>query len=147
MEQITGEANNQRTAILATQIFVRSRAVVSRVVARETLIVPVRGKVGDLASIYSFNETGSLIWKILEKPRAVAEVVNEVAEAYQVDAEGVWQDATRFLGDMLAAGLIESCGCEVSSVESFLAEVPGAVEVAGTEGPVGRGGLGAADAR
>jgi hypothetical protein len=147
MERIPDKANNQRTVILETQIFVRSRAVVSRVVARETLIVPVRGKVGDLASIYSFNETGSLIWKILEKPRAVADVVSEVAEAYEVDAERVQQDAMRFLSDMQTAGLIEVCGCEVSSVQDFLAAVPGAVEAPGTEGPVGREGLAAADAR
>jgi len=147
MERIPDKANNERTVILETQIFVRSRAVVSRVVARETLIVPVRGKVGDLASIYSFNETGSMIWKILEKPRAVAEVVSEVAEAYEVDAERVQQDAMRFLSDMQAAGLIEVCGCEVSSGQDFLAEVPGAVEATGTEGPVGREGLAAADAR
>ncbi len=47
----------------AGQLFVRSQSVVSRRVAGETLIVPVRGKVGDLASIYSFNGTGSLIWE------------------------------------------------------------------------------------
>jgi hypothetical protein len=147
MRQTPDQANNARPVILETQFFVRSRAVVSRVVARETLIVPVRGNVGDLASIYSFNETGSLIWKILEQPRAVADVVSEVAEAYEVDAERVRQDAMRFLSDMLAAGLIEVCGREVSSVQSFLAEVPGAVESAGTEGPVGREGLTIADAR
>jgi Coenzyme PQQ synthesis protein D (PqqD) len=147
MEPILNKAKNQRTAISETQIFVRSRAVVSRVVAGETLIVPVRGRVGDLASIYSFNETGSLIWKILEKPRAGTEVVSEVAEAYEVDADRVRHDAMRFLSDMLAASLIEVCEREVSSVENFLAEVPGAVEVAGTEGPVGREGLAAADAR
>ncbi len=33
----------------------------------ETLIVPVRRKVGDLASIYSsFKEVASLIWQLLE---------------------------------------------------------------------------------
>ena len=45
--------------------FIRSQSVVARVVAGETLIVPIRGKVGDLASIYSFNGTGTLIWKLL----------------------------------------------------------------------------------
>ena len=44
------------------QVLVGSRAVVARVVAGETLIVPIRGKVGDLASIYGFSGTGSLIW-------------------------------------------------------------------------------------
>src|ERR1035438_6162738 len=41
------------------ETLVRSQAVVARVVAVETLIVPIRAKVGDLASIYSFNRTGS----------------------------------------------------------------------------------------
>jgi hypothetical protein len=146
MRQTPDKPDNARTVILETQFFVRSRAVVSRVVARETLIVPVRGKVGDLASIYSFNETGSLIWKILEQPRALADVVSEVAQAYEVDADRVRQDAMRFLSDMLAAGLIEVCRREVSRAGSFLAEAPGAVD-AGTEGPVGREGLTIADAR
>ena len=59
--------------------FVRSQAVVARVVAGETLIVPVRAKVGDLASIYSFNGTGTLIWKLLESPRTVAQLATAVA--------------------------------------------------------------------
>lgn len=143
--------NDERMVILDTQIFVRSRAVVSRVVAGETLIVPVRGKVGDLASIYSFNETGSLIWKLLDATRTVGEVVGAVAEEYQVDTEQVRQDVMRFLGDALGAALIEARPSEVPSseiraVESCLAEVPGTPVVAGTEGPVGREGLAAADA-
>ncbi|MBZ5689562.1 MAG: PqqD family protein [Acidobacteriia bacterium] len=60
-------------AIIATnEVLVRSQSVVARVVAGETLIVPVRARVGDLASIYSFNGTGSLIWKLLESPKTVA---------------------------------------------------------------------------
>lgn len=150
-----------------SEIFVRSRAVVSRVVAGETLIVPVRGKVGDLASIYSFNETGSLIWKILDTPRTFPEVVSAVAEEYDEDAERVRPDVMRFLEEMRAASLVdvsqrqasaapisvvenrEGLGCAVEScaVEGFLAEVPGTAVVAGTEEPVGREGLAAADAR
>ena len=148
--------------ISGSEIFVRSRTVVSRVVAGETLIVPVRGKVGDLASIYSFNETGSLIWKILDAPRSVADVVRAVAEAYEVDAERVQPDVMRFMGEMRAASLVEvsavqtsgaeecsgaDCAVDRLTVKSFLAEVPGAAALAGTEGPVGREGLAAADAR
>ena len=79
------KANEERMVIIERRCFVRSQAVVSRVVAGETLIVPVRGKVGDLASIYSFNETGSLIWKLLETPRTVGEVVSAMAEEYEVE--------------------------------------------------------------
>jgi len=143
------------------QVFVRSRTVVSRVVAGETLIVPVRGKVGDLASIYSFNQTGSLIWRLLDAPRTVGEVVGAVAEEYQIDTEQVRQDVLRFLGEMRGVGLIEISQIKIPqarisqiqmgasedcAVESCLAEVPEAAVVAGTEGPVGREGLAAADA-
>jgi hypothetical protein len=161
------KANEERTVVSDAQVFMRSRAVVSRVVAGETLIVPVRGKVGDLASIYSFNETGSLIWRLLDVPRTVGEVVDAVAEEYQIDTEQVRQDVLRFLGEMRGVGLIEISQIEISqikipqarisqiqmgatedcAVEGGLAEVPQAVAVAGTERPVGREGLAAADAR
>src|SRR3982074_3849482 len=108
------------------QPLVRSRTVVSRVVGGETLIVPIRGKVGDLASIYSFNETGSLVWKLLETRRTLAELVVAVAQEYNVEPPRAEQDVKQFVEDMLSVGLVE---------------VPNSVIVSGAEGPVGRGGL------
>ena len=93
--------------MLTEQSYVRSQAVVSRVVAGETLIVPVRAKVGDLASIYSFNGTGSLIWKLLESPRTVAELAVAVAREYEVDAAQAERDVTDFVGEMQGVGLVE----------------------------------------
>src|SRR3979411_1053243 len=89
------------------QPLVRSRTVVSRVVGGETLIVPIRGKVGDLASIYSFNETGSLVWRLLEKRRALAELVVAVAQEYHVGHARAEQDVKQFVDDMLLVGLVE----------------------------------------
>jgi len=88
-------------------VFVRSQSVVSRCIAGETLIVPVRGKVGDLASIYSFNQTGSLIWQALESPMSLAELITTVEAEYAVEHEQAVQDATRFLNEMLSVGLAE----------------------------------------
>jgi hypothetical protein len=89
------------------RIFVRSQSVVSRRVSGETLIVPVRGKVGDLASIYSFNEVASLIWQLLEIPRDVSELVSAVEREYDVDPQQAQQDVSKFLNDMLSVGLVE----------------------------------------
>ncbi len=119
------------SATLEEQLLLRSRAVVSRVVGGETLIVPIRGKVGDLASIYSFNETGSLMWRRLETPRTLAELVADVAQEYNVEHHRVEQDVKQFVNDVLLVGLVE---------------VQNSVTVAGTEGPVGREGLTAAGA-
>jgi hypothetical protein len=97
------------TVTKSGQSFVRSRAVASRVVAGETLLVPIRGRVGDLASIYSFNGAGSLIWKLLETPKTVEELVAAMAQEFdaQNDNDKVEQDVKEFLGEMLSAGLAE----------------------------------------
>ena len=87
---------------------VRSRSVVARVVAGETLIVPIRGNKGDLASIYSFNGTGTLIWKLLESPRTVGQLAEAVAQEYDVEPAQAEQDVTNFVGEMKSVGLVEA---------------------------------------
>lgn len=89
------------------QMFVRSQSVVVRVVAGETLIVPIRARVGDLASIYSFNGTASLIWKLLESPRTVTELAAAVAREYEVEAALALRDVTKFVEEVQAVGLVE----------------------------------------
>jgi hypothetical protein len=93
--------------VMAAQSFVRSQSVVARMVGGETLIVPVRAKVGDLASIYSFNGTGSLIWKLLESPKTVAELAIAVAEEYDVERSQAERDVNDFVSDMKAVGLVD----------------------------------------
>lgn len=93
--------------MLKEETFIRSQSVVARVVAGETLIVPVRAKVGDLASIYSFNGTGTLIWKLLESPQTVAELAAAVARTYDVDPARAESDVMDFVNEMKAVGLVE----------------------------------------
>ena len=91
------------------QLFTRARSVVSRTVAGETLVVPVRGKVGDLASIYSFNGTGSLIWQLLDAPKSLGNLVDAVEREFDVEQEQARKDVTQFLSDMRSVGLLDVC--------------------------------------
>jgi hypothetical protein len=95
-------------AVLREQVFARSQSVVARVVAGETLIVPVRAKLGNLASIYTFNGTGSLIWELLEHPRTAAELAMAIAEEYDVETVQAERDVTEFVREMKAVGLVEA---------------------------------------
>ena len=92
---------------VADERFVRSQSVVARVIAGETLIVPIRGKVGDLASIYSFNGTGTLIWKLLESPKSVAQLAASVAQEYEVASAQAEHDVAAFVKEMKSVGLVE----------------------------------------
>jgi Coenzyme PQQ synthesis protein D (PqqD) len=88
----------------------RSTAVVSRQISGETLVVPIRGKVGDLASIYSFNETGSVLWAELERPRTLQDLAGALCRSFAVEKDQAWQDAQAFVSEMQAVGLLSSGG-------------------------------------
>src|SRR5438552_15944788 len=83
------------------QVFFRSQSVVSRIVAGETLIVSIGGRVGYLASIYSFNGTGSLIWQMLESPRTAVELVEAVAQEFEVERVRAEQDVKGLVRERL----------------------------------------------
>lgn len=90
--------------------YVRSASVVSRVIAGETLIVPVRRGTADLASLYSFNPAGSTIWQALDQPRTVEELANLLTETFDVTPEKARQDVDTFLSEAGAMGLVHTKG-------------------------------------
>ena|SRR5581483_11067965 len=90
----------------ARTTYIRSDAVVSRLIAAETLIVPIRGKVGDLASIYSLNETATTLWETLSSPATVEDLLNVIVQQYDVERERAENEVNGFLQEMCTAGLV-----------------------------------------
>lgn len=85
----------------------RSSNVVSRVVADEAIVVPIRRGVADLNSIYTFNESGTLLWSLIEKGLDPAQLVSHLQSHYGLSAEQASVDAVAFLEELSAEGLIE----------------------------------------
>jgi hypothetical protein len=97
-------ADFQETAS-STELYVRTDAVVSRLVAGETLVLPVRGNVGDLACFYSFNGTGTILWEALEKPKSFKDLCDVIDRQYDVSREQAEPDVALFLGEICSMGL------------------------------------------
>lgn len=95
--------------------YVRSSSVVSRVIAGETLIVPIRGGVGDLASIYSLNPVATTIWNSIAEPRTKDEIGQRIQEEYDVESDAVLSDVESFLKEMTAGGLIQAAEAEAAA--------------------------------
>jgi hypothetical protein len=91
---------------MAAETYIRSDTVVSRLIGGEMLIVPVRGGVGDLASIYSFNAVGTMIWEALASPTSLEGLVDLIGREFAENRDQVLQDVVLFLSDMLSAGLV-----------------------------------------
>jgi hypothetical protein len=90
--------------------YVRSKLVVSRVIAGETLIVPIRRGVGDLASIYSLNAVGSRVWDVIADPRSADEVTLALEQEYAGNSQVIGSDVQTFLDELSSAGLVLESG-------------------------------------
>ena len=88
--------------------YVRSTAVVSRLIANETLVVPIRSGVGDLDAIYSFNSLGTDLWTLLEKEVSLEEMCAWAIEHYEVTEEQALGDIREFVDELVGTGLRSS---------------------------------------
>ena len=88
--------------------FCRSTNVVSRKIGNEILVVPIRGGVGDLDAIFSFNGVGSDIWALLEKEQSLGELTAWIVDHYEATRAQAQSDVAEFLAELLQAGLATS---------------------------------------
>lgn len=91
---------------ISAAVFRRNDSLVTRDLAGEKVIIPVRGKVGDLGSIYTLNSVGSDVWNLIDGQRPVGEIVTRLQDEYEVDPQALSADIQRLLGEMQQEGLI-----------------------------------------
>lgn len=102
-----GEVNGEVAMPLC---YTKASDLVTRSIATETIIVPVRAHVVDLESIYSMDEVGSLIWKNIDGQTTVKEIIEAVCGAYDVGHAEATKDVREFLDALKAGGLIRPAG-------------------------------------
>lgn len=91
-------------------VFERDPAAVTRIFGAETVIVPVRGNVADLMSVYTLNDTGTFLWELCNGQRTVAELVQALVESFDVPPGDAWTDAEKVLEDLRNEGLLREAG-------------------------------------
>jgi hypothetical protein len=79
---------------------------VARSIAGETILVPVRSRIGDLESIYNLNEVGSFIWKALDTTASLRDIAQAVSVEFDVSVETAIDDTREFLAILESAGLV-----------------------------------------
>jgi len=92
--------------------YAKEADLVSREIAGETIIVPIRGRVGDLDSIYTLNEVGASIWNLLDGRTTVSQIVEAICQDFDVTVEEARKDALEFLETLKQANLIRPSGNE-----------------------------------
>ena len=81
--------------------------MVSRVVADEAIVVPIRRGAADMDSIFTFNETGTQLWAMVEESQSASRMAAHLQSEYGLTAQEAAADVQQFLADLGDAGLIE----------------------------------------
>jgi len=88
-------------------LLVRNPATVSRVIAGETLVVPICSGVGDMEAIYTFNGVGGQLWQSLEQSQTEEDLIALVKQNFDVASGVAEADVRAFLGDLEEIGLVK----------------------------------------
>jgi hypothetical protein len=89
-----------------------SPEVVARDIAGEHLLVPVRNGASQMDFIFTANEVGSRVYRLLDGRRDVGAIARVISQEFEVDEERARADVLDFLGALFEAGLARPAGEE-----------------------------------
>lgn len=88
-----------------SRIYVRDKNIISRDIAGETILVPIRGKLADMQYIFTLNPVGLFIWEQLETEKSLADILESLLEHFETSREQAEIDILEFIAQVTEAGL------------------------------------------
>jgi hypothetical protein len=95
------------SATWAEHVYAKSPDFVYREVAGEFILVPIRRRLNDVASLYVLNETGAALWRRIDGTRSAREIIDDFTQEFDVAPEQIEQDFGVLLEDLLSIQAIE----------------------------------------
>src|SRR5438445_13435822 len=86
--------------------YARDPDFISRRIADEVIVLPIRKNLGDLESIYTLNDVAARIWELLDGRRTLREIRDVIVNEYQVTTEEATVDLERFVEHLSAIGAL-----------------------------------------
>ncbi len=100
------ERSGAREGPILRALFTRVGPFASRCIAGETILVPLRGDVARLESIFTLSPVAAFIWHSLSKPSDEDTLVSLVVAEFEVDEATARVDVHEFLETMREEGLV-----------------------------------------
>ena len=87
-------------------IYGKSENTVTRRIADETILVPLKGKCAEMRRIFALNPVAAHIWQEIDGCRSTEELRRSIASSFDVDENKATEDLQEFLGQLLENDLI-----------------------------------------
>ena len=88
------------------KVFMRNCDVISRKIAGELFLVPVKGKIADMENIFALTAVAEYIWDRLDGRKSLNEILNNVLDRFDIEREQAESDIKEFILELMGAGLI-----------------------------------------
>lgn len=88
------------------KVFNKDTDIISRKIAGELFLVPVRGKLADMQQIFTLNPVAEQIWQELGAGKSLKEIRSIIIEEFDVKEEEADSDLQEFVAQLIKAGLI-----------------------------------------
>ena len=89
------------------RFFRQAANLLTRQIAGEVIVVPIRGRLADMQQIFALNEVGEHVWRLIETRQSVDEICRDVAQVFDISPVQAATDVREFLAELQAADLIE----------------------------------------
>ena len=93
--------------MVSTKVYRPSSDVVVRRVGDESVVVPVRNRVGDLDSLFTLNEVASRVWELLDGQRPLDAIAETICAEFEVAPEVAAADIEELMHALEQVHLVE----------------------------------------
>ena len=93
-------------AIEYKNVYCPSGQVVTRNIADETILVPISGNLANMERIFTLNEAGASIWRLMDGKRSVQEILGELIQEFDVAEDDLVGDMAEFIEQLRGSDLI-----------------------------------------
>ena len=96
-----------RGAEIWNDVFHKNTSVVTREIAGEILLVPVRGELAQLHKLFTLNQVGAFIWEQIDGRIDLATLHRRLVDRFEVSDEEARQDILDYVKSLWEARLVD----------------------------------------
>jgi len=91
---------------MSEKAYMKNHDIVTRKIAGELFLVPIRGTLADMQNIFTLNRIGEYIWQALDTRKHIEEICDGVISSFNVGKEQAYADVADFIFELMRADLI-----------------------------------------
>jgi methyltransferase-like protein len=88
-------------------VYQKKEDIVTRSIADETLLVPIRSQMADMQRIFALNPAAEFIWQQLDGKQKLENILEGITSNFNVEKVQAESDLQEFILQLIKEGIIE----------------------------------------